>query len=88
MDLTRNQMLVVAIIGCVMASTIGRIAGQAEATMHDPNATMSAGCVSYDEYVTMSAMSNGMPIMGVVICDPVEEANDGAVTAPEISYGD
>lgn len=55
--------------------------------MHDPNATMTGGCVSYEEYVTMSAMSNGMPIMGVVICDPAEETND-AVATPEISYGD
>jgi hypothetical protein len=69
MELTNFQMLGVAVAGCVIAAVMGSFAGRVEATMADPNATMSAGCVSAEEYATMASMSAGNQIMGVTICE-------------------
>ena len=69
MELTNSQMLGVAITGCVIAAVMGSFAGRVEATMADPNATMSMGCISAEEYATMASMSAGNPIMGVTICE-------------------
>jgi hypothetical protein len=48
---------------------MGSFAGRVEATMADPNATMSMGCISAEEYATMASMSAGNQIMGVTICE-------------------
>lgn len=69
MELTNLQMVGIAALGCFVAITVGSFAGRVEATMADPNATMSAGCVSAEEYATMVSMSAGNPIIGVTICD-------------------
>lgn len=43
MELTNSQMLGVAVTGCVIAAVMGSFAGRVEATMADPNATVSMG---------------------------------------------
>ena len=67
MELTNFQMLGIGIVGCAIAIVMGSFAGRVEATMADPNATMSMGCISAEEYATMTSMSAGNPIMGVTI---------------------
>ena len=82
MELTNFQMLGIGIVGCAIAIVMGSFAGRVEATMADPNATMSMGCISAEEYATMASMSAGNPIMGV---DYLRSICEGE---PQQVYGD